>query len=67
MAIPEFQDAHFGAVNFSSNDENKRQMVSQGGQTREIQVDCCSTQTRISATAEVCVPHCYTGVFEPED
>ncbi|CAM9321536.1 unnamed protein product [Ectocarpus sp. 12 AP-2014] len=52
MAIPEFQDAHFGAVNFSTNDENKRPMVSQGEQTREIQVDCCSTQTRISATAE---------------
>ncbi|CAM9265121.1 unnamed protein product, partial [Ectocarpus sp. 12 AP-2014] len=39
-------------VNFSTNDENKRQMVSQGEQTREIQVDCRSTQTRISATAE---------------
>lgn len=67
MAIPEFQDAHFGAVNLSSKEEYKRQTVSQGGQTREIEVDCCSTQTRVLATAEVCVPRCPTGVFDSEE
>lgn len=53
MALPVFEDAQFGTVNFLSNDEQKRQMVSEADQTREIQVDCCSTQTASTATAEV--------------
>ncbi|CAN0327427.1 unnamed protein product [Pylaiella littoralis] len=52
MALPIFEDAQFGTVNFLSNDENKQQMVSEADQTREIQVDCCSTQTASTATAE---------------
>ena len=53
MTPPLFQDADCGTVNILSNEESKRDMVSQGDQTREIQLDCCSTQTRSTATAEV--------------
>lgn len=53
MTPPLFQDADCGTVNILANEESKRETVSQGDQTGEIQLDCCSTQTRSTATAEV--------------
>lgn len=58
MESPLFEDAHFGAVVFSSNAESKRQMVTEMGQTSEIEVACCGSQTLSLAVAEVCVPSC---------
>lgn len=58
MAAPVFEDANFGAVNFLSKEEHKRQVVSEGDQTREILVDCCSTQTKSTSTSEVGVRLC---------
>lgn len=51
---PMFQDAQLGFVTFSSNVQHKRPAVSKGEQTRDIEVDCTSTQTLSTAIAEVC-------------
>lgn len=51
---PVFQDTQLGFVTFASNVQHQRPAVSKGEQTRDIEVDCTSTQTLSTAIAEVC-------------
>lgn len=58
MESPLFEDAHFGAVVFSSDPESKQQTVTEMEQTSKIEVACCGSQTLSLAVAEVRVLSC---------